>query len=113
MENIPSTMVVHKHVDESDTIFFTMAYLLVNNTLGKWLGMIRKWPYQADFEDCRWGYEPVSDLWPDIDADSDSSNGGSGDEVIKGQDNPGDQEQEEVVSFTHIIPRRLMWGDQR
>ena len=28
----------------------------------------------------KWGYEPVSDLWPDIEPDSDSINDGSSDE---------------------------------
>ena len=33
MENIPSTMVLHKHVDEADTRFATMAGTLVKNPL--------------------------------------------------------------------------------
>ena len=47
MEKIPSTMVIHKHVDGSDTIFFTMAGPLAKNPLEKWPGVIRRGTYQA------------------------------------------------------------------
>ena len=40
MENIPSTIVQHKHVYGADTIFSTMSGPLVNNPLGEWLGVI-------------------------------------------------------------------------
>ena len=40
MENIPSAMVLHKHVDGAETRFSTMAVPLVNNIFGKWLGVI-------------------------------------------------------------------------
>ena len=33
MEQIPSTIVLHKHVDGADTIFFTMAGILVKKYL--------------------------------------------------------------------------------
>ena len=36
--------------------------------------MIRRESYQAASEDSRWAYEPVSDLWPDMYPDGDSSN---------------------------------------
>ena len=49
-----------------------MAGLLTNNPLVNWLGVIRRETYQAASEDSRWGNELVSDLWPDIDPDSDS-----------------------------------------
>ena len=55
----------------------------------------------------------MSDLWPDIEPDSDSSNEGSGDEGIKDQDNPDDQEQEEVLLVSRRNPMRLIRGDQR
>ena len=42
-------------------------------------------------EDSRWKYEPVSDLWPDIEPDSDSIDGVLIDEVSKDQDNLDDQ----------------------
>ena len=48
-------------------------------------------------ENTRWEYEPVYDLWPDIETDSDSKSDGSSDEGIKYQENPYDKEQEEVV----------------
>ena len=35
MENIPSTMLLDKHVDGEDTIFSTMSGPLVNNPLEK------------------------------------------------------------------------------
>ena len=45
--------------------------------------MIRIGTYQADSEDRRWEYELVSDLWPDIELDSDSSNYQTSDEGSK------------------------------
>ena len=80
MEKIPSNIVLHKHVDGADTRFATMAGPLANNPLGKRLGVIRRGTYQAASEDSRWAYEPVSDLCPDIEPDSDSSNDRSIDE---------------------------------
>ena len=71
MDNIPSTMVVHKHLDGVDTIFAAMAGLLAKKYLEKWTGVVRRGTYQESSEDSRWAYEPVSDLWPDIDPDSD------------------------------------------
>ena len=88
MENIPSTMVLHKHVDVADTIFATMLGPLVNNPLGKWLGVIRRGTYQEVSEDSRWEYEPASDLWPDIEPDIESSNDGLTYEGRNYQDNP-------------------------
>ena len=80
-------MVPHKHVDGADTVFYTIARPLANNPLGKWLGVIRKGTYQ----DSRWEYDPVSDLWLDIEPDIDSSNDVSSDEGSKDQENPDDQ----------------------
>ena len=40
-ENIPSKMVIHKHVDGADTRFATMEGPLIENTLEKWLILIR------------------------------------------------------------------------
>ena len=113
MGNIPSTMVLHKHVDGSDTRFSSMAGPLANNPLGKWLGVIRRGTYQSAPEDSRWEYEPVSDLWPDIEPDSNSRDDGSSDEGIKDQENPYDQEQGEVVLVQRRNPRRLRRGDQK
>ena len=42
-------------------------------------------------EDRRWEYEPISDLCPDLEPDSDCSYDGSSDEVRKDQDNLDDQ----------------------
>ena len=42
MENIPFTMVIHKHVYGADTIFSTMVGPLENNPLDKWIGVIRR-----------------------------------------------------------------------
>ena len=80
MENIPSTMVLHKHVDDADTIFTTMSVPLENNILEKWLGVIRRESYQEVSEDIRWAYGPVYDLWTDIEPDNDSIDDGSSDE---------------------------------
>ena len=79
-------MVLHKYVYGADTIFFSGP--LVNNLLGKWPGVIRRGTYQAASEDSRWEYEPVSDLWTDIEPDSDSINVGSSDYRSKDQENP-------------------------
>ena len=76
-------MVIYKHVDGADTIFDTMAGKFSKNPLVKCLVVIRRVTYQAAFEDSRWAYELVSDLWPDIDPDSDSSNEGSDNEGKK------------------------------
>ena len=63
MENIPSTMVLNKHVDGEDTRVCTISVLLVNSSLEKCLGVIRRDSYQAENEDIRWTYETVSELW--------------------------------------------------
>ena len=73
IEKIISTMVLHKYVDGGDSIFATISGPLTNNLLGKWLGLIRRGTYQAASEDSWWAYESVSDLWLDIDPDSDSN----------------------------------------
>ena len=57
-----------------------MSVTLVNNPLVKWLRVIIIWTYQAASEDSRWEYEPVSDLWPDIEPGSDTRDYGSSDE---------------------------------
>ena len=90
MEKIPSTMVLHKYVDGADTRFFSGP--LANNPLGEWLGVIRIGTYQAVSEDSRWAYEPMSNLWEDIEPDIDSRNFGSSDYRSKYQENPDDQE---------------------
>ena len=54
----------------------------------------------------------MSDLWTDIDPDSDYSVDGSSDEGSKDQDNLDYQEQE-VVSDPRINTRILRRGDQR
>ena len=69
-------MVLHNHVDRSETRFDTMEGTLVNNTLWKWLGVIIRGTYQAASEYSRWQYKLVYYLWPNIDPDSDSSDDG-------------------------------------
>ena len=91
MENIPSTMVLHKHVDGAENRFATIAGPLEKNPLEKWLGVIRRGTYQAAYEDIRWAYEPVYDLWPDIEPDSDFDKDGSSDNGRNYQENPDDQ----------------------
>ena len=66
MENTPSTVVLHKHVYEADTIFATMTGPLASNLFGKRCGVIRRGTYQEASEYSRWSYEPVYDLCPDI-----------------------------------------------
>ena len=63
IEKIPSTMVIHKHVDGADTRFATMPRPLVNNPLGKWLALIIIGTYQEASEDSRWAFKLLSDLW--------------------------------------------------
>ena len=53
MENIPSTMVLHKHVDEADTRFSTMEGPLEINPLDKWIGVIIRGTYQEVSDDIR------------------------------------------------------------
>ena len=78
-------MVLQNNVDGLDTRFATMVGPLVNNPLGKCLGVIRIGTYQAESEDRRWVYEKVSYLSPYIELVSDYSDDGSSDEVIKYQ----------------------------
>ena len=85
MEKIPYTMVLQKYVDGEDTRFSTKAGPLTNNPLVKWLGDIRRGSYQKASEDSRWAYEPVSDLWTEIEPDSDSNDDASSDEGRKYQ----------------------------
>ena len=66
MEKIPFTMVLHKQIYGVDTIFSTKTGPLVKIPSGKWLGVIRRGIYQADNEDSKRTYEPVSYLWPDV-----------------------------------------------
>ena len=112
IENIPSTMVLHKNVDGVDTIFVTMSVLLMINHIVKWFVLIIIGSYQASSEYIRWAYEPALYLWPDVETDSDSSYYGSSDEGIKYQDNTDGREQEEVVSVMRMNSRRLIWGDK-
>ena len=91
MENIPSTILLHKHVDGEYTIFSTMTRPLANNPLEKCLGSNRRGTYQSAYEVIRCVYEQVSGLWPDIEPDSDSSDGGSRNEGRKYQENLEDQ----------------------
>ena len=80
MEKIPSTLVLHKHVDRADTKIFTMAGPLVNNNLDKCLRVIRIGKCLSSAEDIRWVYKPVSDLWTEKEPDNDSSVDVSSDE---------------------------------
>ena len=95
MEKIPYTMVLHKHADGADTRFATMARPLMKKPLEKWLGVIRRGTYKEESEYIRWAYEPVSDLWIDIEPDSDSSDNRSSVEGKEDQENLNDQEHEE------------------
>ena len=113
MGKIPSIIVTKKHVDGADNIFATTEEPLANNLLVKCPEVIIRGTYQEASEDSRWEYEPVYDLWQDIEPDSESSDGGSSDEGIKDQDNTYDQEQEEVVLVPRRNQRRLRRGDQR
>ena len=75
--------------------------------------VIRRGFYKAAYEDIRWSYEPVSDLWPYIDTASNSSDDVSIDEGRKDQENTDDQEQDEVVSVPRRNPRKLRRGDKK
>ena len=68
----------------SSDLLWQRSYVTIGkNPLGKWLGVIKRGAYQASSEDSRWSYEPVSDLWPVIEPDSDSSDYGLSEEVSK------------------------------
>ena len=81
-------MVLQNNVDGEDTIFTTMSVPLMKIPLGKWIGITRRGGYQADSGDSMWAYEPVSDLCPDLEPKSDSSDDGSSDKGRKDQENP-------------------------
>ena len=51
---MPSAMVLQKNVYGADTRFATMQVPLVNNPLGKCLGVIRRETYQAADKDIWW-----------------------------------------------------------
>ena len=55
----------------------------------------------------------MSDLWPDIEPCSNSSDDRSSDVVREDQYNPDYQKKEKVVSVPCKNPRRLTRGDQR
>ena len=48
MDKVPSTVVLHKHVDGLDTIFTTILVLFADNPTGKWIGLIKRKAYQSD-----------------------------------------------------------------
>ena len=85
MEKISSTMVIHKYEYGANNRLSTMSGPLDNIVLEKWLRVIRTGTYQAESEDIRWSYEPVFDLWLDIESDSDSRNDGLSDAGNKDQ----------------------------
>ena len=68
-----------------------MSVPLVKIPLGKWIEIIRRGAYQAEFGDVRWEYELVSNLCPDLEPKSDSSYYGSSDKGSKYQEKPEDQ----------------------
>ena len=88
MEKIPPTMVLQNNVDGEETIFATMSVPLVKIPLGKWIEIIRRGAYRAESGDGRWEYEPVSDLCPDLEPNSDYSYYGSSDKGRKDQETP-------------------------
>ena len=55
----------------------------------------------------------MSDLWPDIEPVSDSSDDGSINEGSKDQENPDDQKHKKVVSITYMNLMSLRRGNQR
>ena len=101
-------MVLHKYVGGTDTIFSTMSVPLVRNTLENFRGVIRRRTYQEAVKDSRCKYEPVSDLWPDIEPDKNSNVDGSSKEQYK----MNDKEQEEEISDPHSDPRMLRRSDK-
>ena len=90
MEKISSTMVLYRHIYGVYIRYDTIPGPLVNNSLGKWIGVITRRIYQVAAEDSRWAYELVSDLWPDFKSGSNSKDGESSDEESKYQDNHDD-----------------------
>ena len=85
MENIPNTIVLHKHVDGEDTRFDTMVGPSETIFFEKWLGVIKRGTYKAASEYSRWANESVSGLCRYIKPDRDSSDDGASDEEIKDQ----------------------------
>ena len=97
----------------ADDRLSTMEVPLSNNLLEQWLGVTIRGTYQVASEHSRWTYETVSDLWPDIEPDSDSSDCVSSNEGSKDKSKSDYQEQKEVVLFPHRNPRNLKQDDQR
>ena len=113
MENTLSTMVLHKHVDGEDTRYATISGTLVNNPLGKCLGVIIRGTYPEEAENSWWECEPVSGMWPDIYPYSDSTMDFFCDEGIKYLENLNNQEHQKVLSDPHMNSRKLRQCYQR
>ena len=73
--------------------------------------MIRIGTYQSVSEDSRCEHEPVSDLCPDIEPDSDSSNYEPRDEERKDQETLYYQDQKVFVLIPCRNPRSLRQDD--
>ncbi len=73
MEKIPSSLIVNKHLDTSDTRLATLDQDLVNNPLEQSLGMFQYGKYIQASPDANFAYDKVEDLWSiDIDSDDDA-----------------------------------------
>ena len=70
MEKIPSSLIVNKHLDTSDTRLATLDHDLVNNPLEQSLGMFEYGKYVQAPPGSNFAYDKVEDLWS-IDITSD------------------------------------------
>jgi len=73
MERIPSSLIINKHLDTSDTRLATLDQDLVNNPLEQSLGMFEYGKYIQAAPGSNFAYDRIEDLWSiDIDSDDDT-----------------------------------------
>ena len=59
MKKIPSTIVIHRNLDETNTTFALMSVTSEKNPPGKCIGLIRRGNHQTSVGETMWEYETV------------------------------------------------------
>ena len=89
MEKIPSSMVVHKHLDTTDTRLLSLDHPLASNPLEQNLGFYKFGKYVKAPEEAAFAYDKVEDLW-NIDIESDDE---------EEEDNNNHQEMDSIALY--------------
>ena len=106
MEKLPSTLVIHKKADGVDTRFAMTRGPFLHSLLEKWLGALNQGTYQQAQGDARWAFEPISDLWPTKEVESDSE-----DETQEPAKDVREQGHSEVDNQGESRQQRSHWTD--